>query len=113
MDIRTAKDFEKEHIPGAINVPLFVPVVGSEVFDQIKKFVMATAFAMTATGALALHESCFAGSLDCVGVDRRKPMLNKEASCIVQSAARPLQQTRRRRSSRTSRSLCTAPAAAR
>jgi Rhodanese-like domain len=51
VDIRTPKDFGKEHIPGAVNVPMFVPVVGTKMFDQIKKVVMATAFAMTATGA--------------------------------------------------------------
>ena len=51
VDIRTPKDFAKEHIPGAVNVPMFVPVAGTQMFDQIKKFVMTTAFAMTATGA--------------------------------------------------------------
>jgi rhodanese-related sulfurtransferase len=49
VDIRTPKDFGKEHIPGAVNVPMFVPVVGTKMFDQIKKVVMATAFAMAAT----------------------------------------------------------------
>lgn len=51
VDIRTAKDFAKEHIPGAVNVPLFVPVAGNAAFDQIKKLIMITAFAMSATGA--------------------------------------------------------------
>jgi 3-mercaptopyruvate sulfurtransferase SseA len=55
VDIRTPKDFAKEHIPGAVNVPMFVPVAGTQLFDQIKKAVMATAFAMTATGEFALY----------------------------------------------------------
>lgn len=50
VDIRTPDNFASERIPGAVNVPLFVPVEGTETFDRIKKFVMATAFAMQATG---------------------------------------------------------------
>mmetsp|Transcript_16381 Transcript_16381/g.49101 ORF Transcript_16381/g.49101 Transcript_16381/m.49101 type:complete len:271 (-) Transcript_16381:272-1084(-) len=49
VDIRTPDNFASERIPGAVNVPLFVPVEGTETFDRIKKFVMATAFAMQAT----------------------------------------------------------------
>ena len=50
VDIRTPDNFAAERIPEAVSVPLFVPVEGTETFDRIKKFVMATAFAMQATG---------------------------------------------------------------
>ena len=47
-------------------VPLFAPVAGQDTFDQIKKFVMATAFAMTATGdvhGVVCCQSAFPGPL--------------------------------------------------
>jgi rhodanese-related sulfurtransferase len=57
VDIRVPAEFEREHITGALNVPLFQDVKGSGVFDNVKKFVMATAFAMRATGAVMLCNS--------------------------------------------------------
>lgn len=49
VDVRTEANFNAEHIENATCVPLFVPVAGTELFDTVKRFVMATAFAMTAT----------------------------------------------------------------
>lgn len=62
VDIRTPDNYAAEHIPDAASVPLFVPVEGTETFDRIKKFVMATAFAMQATGAAATQRSRQAAS---------------------------------------------------
>ena len=59
VDIRTPDNYAAEHIPDAASVPLFVPVEGTETFDRIKKFVMATAFAMQATGAAACRHLPF------------------------------------------------------
>jgi hypothetical protein len=42
--------FEKEHIEGAINIPLFRPVAGNSFWDNLKKGVMKWGLAMTATG---------------------------------------------------------------
>lgn len=50
LDIRLADDYEEQHIKGAVNVPLFQPVQGNTFWDTTKRFVMATAFAMRATG---------------------------------------------------------------
>ncbi len=82
VDIRTAANFEKEHLPDAVNVPLFVPVAGQEAFDKIKRFVMATAFAMTATGAPA--DDC------CKALPRAMPPLPsyKQTGTFMVSTAR-------------------------
>ncbi|KAG1680354.1 hypothetical protein FOA52_015444 [Chlamydomonas sp. UWO 241] len=49
VDVRLSGDYEKQHAAGAINLPLFRYVQGTEMWDQIKKFVMMTALAMMAT----------------------------------------------------------------
>lgn len=46
--------FEKEHIEGAINIPLFRPVMGNGFWDNLKKGVMKWGLAMTATGESAV-----------------------------------------------------------
>ena len=48
VDVRMADQFAKQHIAGAVNVPLFRPVQGSTMFDTVKKLAMG-ALAMTAT----------------------------------------------------------------
>lgn len=48
VDVRMADQFAKQHIAGAVNVPLFRPVQGRTAFDTVKKLAMG-ALAMTAT----------------------------------------------------------------
>lgn len=45
-----AAQFKKEHIEGAINIPLFRPVAGNGFWDNLKKGVMKFGLAMVATG---------------------------------------------------------------
>jgi hypothetical protein len=46
--------FQKEHIEGAINIPLFRPVTGTGFWDNLKKGVMRFGLAMVATGVNSL-----------------------------------------------------------
>lgn len=48
VDVREERQFNAQHIEGAVNVPLFRPVMGNSPFDIAKKLAMA-AFAMQAT----------------------------------------------------------------
>ena len=48
VDVRPADDFEREHIDGAVNVPLYRPVEGRDTMDNLKRIAMAF-FAMRAT----------------------------------------------------------------
>jgi len=48
VDIRPTYDFEAEHIEGSINVPLFQPVQGDSMMDQVKRFAVGF-MAMKAT----------------------------------------------------------------
>eukprot|EP00210_Caulerpa_lentillifera_P001801 g1731.t1 len=41
LDVRLAKDFDKAHAKGAINVPLFRPVTRDDAWNQVKKIVSA------------------------------------------------------------------------
>lgn len=43
VDLRPSKKFEEETIEGAINVPLFQPVTGGTMFDQMKRAVTGLA----------------------------------------------------------------------
>lgn len=54
LDVRTADAFEAESIVGSVNVPLYGPVKGDGMYDNIKRIAMG-ALAMTATGAIAPH----------------------------------------------------------
>jgi len=49
LDVRLAKDFEKAHATGAINVPLFRPVTRDDAWNQAKKIISAL-MVMTPTG---------------------------------------------------------------
>jgi rhodanese-related sulfurtransferase len=49
LDVRVDSNFENSHIEGAVSVPLYRGVQGRQLFDQIKRFTMAS-LAMTATG---------------------------------------------------------------
>ena len=48
VDVRPGDNFEKEHVDGSLNVPLYRPVEGSSLFDKVKKLAVG-AMAMTAT----------------------------------------------------------------
>lgn len=51
VDVRVPWDFEKQHIEGAVSVPLYRGVAGKTPWDTVKRAVMAVGFAMKATGA--------------------------------------------------------------
>ena len=48
VDVRTAADFARGHIEGAVNVPMYRPVEGRAMMDNAKRLAMAF-FAMQAT----------------------------------------------------------------
>lgn len=50
LDVRSKKDYEAQHAEGAINIPLFQPIAGNGVWDQVKKVVFAVGFAMADRG---------------------------------------------------------------
>jgi hypothetical protein len=39
VDVRVADKYEKEHIEGSVSIPLFRPVQGDSVMDNVKRFV--------------------------------------------------------------------------
>eukprot|EP00884_Botryococcus_braunii_P023268 jgi/Botrbrau1/9625/Bobra.0131s0005.1 len=49
VDVRPEYQYKKEHIEGAINIPLFRPVTGTGFWDNLKKGVMKFGLAMVAT----------------------------------------------------------------
>lgn len=49
VDVRPEYEFEQQHLPGAINIPLYQAMEATGFYADLKRFVMATAFAMTAT----------------------------------------------------------------
>ena len=51
LDVRPAYQFEREHVEGAVNVPMFRKVAGSSNWDNLKRVVMRFGLAMEATGA--------------------------------------------------------------
>ena len=51
VDVRAAWNYEKEHIIGAVSMPLFRGVEGKTTWDTVKRLVMTIGFAMKATGA--------------------------------------------------------------
>ena len=56
VDVRATWNYEKEHIIGAVNMPLFRGVEGKTPWDTAKRLVMTIGFAMKATGA---HHCCW------------------------------------------------------
>lgn len=48
VDVRVASNFEKDHIAGSINIPLYRDVQGNRAVDNLKRLAMAS-FAMRAT----------------------------------------------------------------
>eukprot|EP00898_Chlorokybus_atmophyticus_P009096 jgi/Chlat1/9188/Chrsp97S08459 len=49
LDVSEAEDYAQRRARGSVNVPLFQPVEGRTFLHNVKRFVMAAAFAMTAT----------------------------------------------------------------
>lgn len=39
VDVRVANKYEKSHIEGSVSIPLFRPVEGDSMFDNVKRFV--------------------------------------------------------------------------
>lgn len=54
VDVRVVDNFNYSHIEGSVSIPLYRPVQGDSMFDNIKRLAMAS-FAMKATGAIPLR----------------------------------------------------------
>lgn len=50
VDSRAPWEFDKQHVAGAISVPLFLDVAGKSFWDNLKKFVVRFGMNMRATG---------------------------------------------------------------
>lgn len=62
VDVRVADKYEEDHIKGAVSIPLFRPVQGDSMMDNVKRLAMG-AFAMKATGTEGFHTTVFHGTM--------------------------------------------------
>ncbi|PRW59516.1 rhodanese-like domain-containing chloroplastic [Chlorella sorokiniana] len=76
VDVRLADDFKKEHIEGAISVPMFRLTQGNSKWDNVKRFVMGS-LAMKATERDPDFLANFAAAL---GGNKRKTII---VACAV------------------------------
>ena len=60
--MRARWNYDKEHIDGAVSMPLFRGVEGKSAWDTAKRLVMTIGFAMKATGWCLCVSSCRPGT---------------------------------------------------